>query len=103
MAGATVNHTDIEAEHPGVFPYSTAMLGHYEAVYALKAALETLEITGDPTKRTEERIEIRDFLFNATDIPGVQGNSWSNVEGIKTGPTYLFQIKNNGLSKNIIQ
>jgi branched-chain amino acid transport system substrate-binding protein len=83
-----------KAEHSGALPYASLVPCHYNTIYAIKAAFEALEITGDPAKLSEERIKIRDFLWNAKDIPGVQGE-WSYVKGKKLGPIYTFQIRNN--------
>lgn len=82
------------ADHDGALPYSTAIPGHYEAIYAIQAAFETLEITGDPDKLAEERIMIRDFLWNATGLVGLQGD-YDYTNGKKLMPIYVFQIQNN--------
>jgi branched-chain amino acid transport system substrate-binding protein len=84
-----------KAEHSGQFPYSMAIWGQYEAVYAVKAAFESLKITGDPNKLAQERIAIRDFLWNAKDVHGAQGSTWSWVNGVKANPLFMYQIKNN--------
>jgi hypothetical protein len=86
-----------EADHDGQFPFSAAIHGQYEAVYAIKAAFEDLGITGDPDKRAEERIAIRDYLWNAQDIDDPQGQKWSYKNGQKIRTLLMFQIKNNEL------
>lgn len=87
-----------EAEHDGQFPYSLAIHGQYEAVYAIKAAIEELGITGDPEKLAEERLAIRDFLWNAKDIIDPMGEKWSYTEGEKVrDPMYMYQVHNNEL------
>jgi len=83
-----------KATHSGALPYGSLIQWHYNTIYAIKAAFEALEITGDPAKLSEERIKIRDFLWNAKDIPGVQGK-WSYTKGEKLSPMYTFQIRNN--------
>jgi ABC-type branched-subunit amino acid transport system substrate-binding protein len=81
-------------DHDGGFPYSIAVWGQYEAVYAVKSAIESLDVTGDPEKREEERIMIRDFLWNSSGIPGCQGGTWGFTNGEKINPIYIYQIVN---------
>lgn len=81
-------------DHDGGLPYSMAISGQYDAVYAIKAAIESLEITGDPERLSEERIAIRDFLWNAVSLRGCQG-PYDYVAGQKVGLLHLFQIHDN--------
>jgi branched-chain amino acid transport system substrate-binding protein len=85
---------DFQDDHDGGLPYSMAVQGHYDAVYAIKAAIESLGITGDPEKLADERIAIRDFLWNAENLHGCQ-EEYNYVEGQKSGVLYLFQIHDN--------
>lgn len=83
-----------KADHEGELPWISIVPGFYDAVYAIKAAFEACEITGDPAKLAEERIKIRDFLYNTPFIHGAQGD-WRWVNGKKEKPLYMFQIKDN--------
>jgi branched-chain amino acid transport system substrate-binding protein len=83
-----------KTDHDGGLPYNIAVGDYYEAVYAIKTAIETLGITGDPNKLVEERLAIRDYLRNADGIPGLQGE-WGYKDGLKSSHLYMFQIKNN--------
>jgi branched-chain amino acid transport system substrate-binding protein len=83
-----------KTDHDGGLPYNIAVGDYYEAVYAIKAAIENLGITGDPAKLADERLAIRDYLRNASGIPGLQGE-WGYTDGLKTSHLYMFQIKNN--------
>jgi branched-chain amino acid transport system substrate-binding protein len=96
-AGWLAYVADYEAEHNGLFPYTLSIQAFYESIYAVKIAFEELNITGDPTKLTEERIMIRDFLWNAKDIPSVTGGTWNWVNGEKVLPIYTYQVRNNNL------
>jgi ABC-type branched-subunit amino acid transport system substrate-binding protein len=81
-------------DHQGALPMLTPIPAFYDGVYAIKAAIETLGLTGNPTKLSEERIKIRDFLYNSKQLDGVQGKyRW--VNGEKLYPVYLFQIHDN--------
>jgi branched-chain amino acid transport system substrate-binding protein len=73
-------------------------MNFYDAVYAVKAAIETLKITGDPKKLVQERKEIDDFLYNSPELQGLQFK-YRNVNGEKIGPRVLLQIKNNQFVK----
>jgi branched-chain amino acid transport system substrate-binding protein len=84
-----------KAEHDGKRPLSMAIHGQYEAVYALKKAIEDLGITGDPAKLEEERLAIRDYLWNAQDIDDPEGKKWSYDNGKKVRTMYLYEIRNN--------
>ncbi len=77
----------------GAFPYSPAVTAHYDAVLAIQAAIEALEITGDPTKLAEERVAVRDYLRSATDLQGAFG-TYGYVDGMKSAPRFMFQINN---------
>ena len=83
------------ADHDGAFPLTWANWGFYEAVYAFKAAVERMNITGLPSKLAEERLAIRDFLFNAEGIPSVFGGTYNYVEGFKVMDLMFYQNKNN--------
>ena len=80
------------ADHAGALPYSLAITGQYNAVWALKTAIEAIGATGDSGKIAEERTKIKEYLLNATGIPGAQG-PFDYVEGSFSGPCLLFQIK----------
>ena len=69
-------------------------LGFYNMMFAIKAAFETLGITGDPSKLTSERAEIAEYMYNSPTLEGIQG-SFQYVNGQNTAPMYLFQIVNN--------
>jgi branched-chain amino acid transport system substrate-binding protein len=84
-----------KAEHGGQNPIGTAVY-FYDAVYAIKAAIETLNITGDKSKLADERKKIADFLFNSKEFDGVQGKfKW--VNGKRVAPYHFFQIKDEKL------
>ncbi len=83
-----------KADHDGGLPYSIAIGDYYEAVYAIKTAIENLGITGDPDKLAEERLAIKDYLRDSDGIPGLQGE-WGYTDGLKDSPLYMFQIKDN--------
>jgi len=85
------------ADHDGAFPYTWANWGASDGVIAFKTAVEQLKITGDPAKRAEERIAIRDFMWNSPDLPSVFGDTYRFVEGAKQMDACLFQIKDNKL------
>ena len=84
-----------KAANNGMFPYTWANWGYYEAIYAFKEAIEHKEITGDPTKLAEERLAIKDFLWNSTDLPSLFGGTWRYVDGEKKGDIRVLQIKDN--------
>ena len=84
-----------EAAHDGAPPLTWANWGFYEAVYAFKAAVERMNITGDPAKLAEERLAIRDFLFNADGLPAVFGGTYNYVEGLKVSDLLFYQMTNN--------
>lgn len=83
-----------QAEHDGGIPYSVAIGGFYENLWAIKTCFEELGITGDPAKLAEERLMIRDWLWNCSGIPGLQGD-WGWTEGEKSSSLYMFQIHSN--------
>jgi branched-chain amino acid transport system substrate-binding protein len=70
----------------------------YDAVYEIKTAIETLQITGDPQRIAEERKAIDDFLYNSPELQGLQFK-YKNVNGEKVAPRVLLQIKNNQFVK----
>jgi len=84
-----------EADHAGAFPVTWANWGFYEMVYAFKAAVERLNITGDPAKLAEERLAIRDFLWNAEGLPSMFGGTYNYVEGAKVYDLLFYQIVDN--------
>ena len=83
---------DFRGQKPG----STASF--YDVVYAVKAAIETKKITGDPEKLTQGRKAIVDFLFNSPELDGLQFG-YRYVNGEKVAPFVLLQIKNNQFAK----
>jgi branched-chain amino acid transport system substrate-binding protein len=80
-----------QADHDGALPYSMAITGQYNAVFAIKTAIEKLGIAGDPAKLADERQQIKDYLVNATGIPGAQ-EPFDYVDGAFVAPVMLFQI-----------
>jgi len=74
------------------------VVGFYDAVYAFKNAVETLEITGDPAKLAQEREAITNYLFNSTQFQGLQF-PYQYVNGKKVAQWFLLQIKNNEYTK----
>jgi branched-chain amino acid transport system substrate-binding protein len=84
-----------KADHDGAPPVTWANWGFYEAVYAFKAAVERLNITGFPSKLAEERLAIRDLLFNAQGLPSVFGGTYNYAEGLKVLPLLFYQIRDN--------
>jgi hypothetical protein len=85
------------ADHDGGFPYTVANYGPLEAMFVFKAAIERLGITGDPAKLADERIKMRDFFWNCTDIPDAQGSTFGYVNGEKNKDFFFYQIKDNKL------
>jgi branched-chain amino acid transport system substrate-binding protein len=85
------------AEHNGNRPWTPATYSYCECVLAFQAAVEHTNVTGDPNKLAEERQAIRDYLWNAKDIPDMTGGTWSYVNGVKYKPLYMYQIVNNDL------
>jgi branched-chain amino acid transport system substrate-binding protein len=83
-------------EFKGQTPMNTVLF--YEAVYAIKTAIETLKITGDPQKIAEERKAIDGFLYNSPEVQGLQ-YKYKIVNGERIGPFLLLQIKNNQFVK----
>ena len=73
-------------------------MSFYDAVYAVKTAIETLKVTGDPQKIAQERKAIVDFLYNSPELQGLQFK-YKNVNGEKVAPRFLLQIKNNQFVK----
>jgi len=76
----------------GQLPNNT--MNFCDAVYSIKAAIETLKITGDPQRLEQERKAIDDFLYNSPELEGLQFK-YKNVNGEKVAPFFLLQIKNN--------
>jgi ABC-type branched-subunit amino acid transport system substrate-binding protein len=86
-----------KADHKGAFPYSMAIHGQYEAVYAVKAAIEQTKATGAKSNRKAERRKIRDFLLNAKDLPSPDGKSYSYVNGGKPAQVILYKFGEDAL------
>jgi len=82
-----------QEEHNGANPIAPT-IGFYDAVYAVKTAIESLGITGDPVKRTAERQKIKDFLYNNQHLPGAMG-PYRYVNGNKVASFFLLQVKDN--------
>jgi len=83
-----------KADYDGKSPSIAPVVGYCNAVYAVKVAFETLDITGDPAKLVEERTKIANFFFNSQEFEGIQGNfHW--VEGEFTAPFFFFKIQDN--------
>jgi ABC-type branched-subunit amino acid transport system substrate-binding protein len=87
------------AAHDGNLPYTPANYGGAQMMLALQAAIEELGITGDPALLAEERTKIRDFLLDASGISDLQGGTFSYENGAKKMTLYLYQIKDNKLSR----
>ncbi len=85
------------AEHDGNRPWTPATYSYCECVLAFQAAVENTNVTGDPAKLAEERQAIRDYLWNAGDIPDMTGGTWGYVNGMKTKDLFMYQIKDNDL------
>jgi branched-chain amino acid transport system substrate-binding protein len=72
---------------------------YYDAVYMIKRAIEETGVTGNPAKRAEERILIRDYCNEIQDFEGIQF-TWSNSHGYaRNKPLYLFEIQNGAKNK----
>lgn len=85
---------DNNGETPGVPPVAF----YFDSVYAVKDAIETLGITGDPAKLKEERQKIAEYLYNSKEFKGIQGNyKWE--KGKKLGTIHLFQVRDNKYQK----
>lgn len=83
-----------KADHKGQAPVISTVTFHYDIIYALKNAFETLKITGDPDKRKEEQRKIAEYLFNSPMQKGTIADfRWKN--GKMLAPYHLFQIRNN--------
>jgi len=85
---------DYAADNNGAgLPPLGALEGYIDAVYALKTAIETLGLTGDPAKLTVERATLAAWLYNAPNLPGFQPNSdYYYLNGVKVAPLYLCQV-----------
>ncbi|MGM0410535.1 MAG: ABC transporter substrate-binding protein [Bacillota bacterium] len=78
-------------EHNGKSPGSLAT-NYYDAVYMIKEAIESQNITADSEKLAEERKMIRDYLRNIEDFEGIQ-LSWTMKEGVPDSKgAFLFKI-----------
>jgi len=62
-----------KAEHPGQALLVNTAPNFYDALYAVKAAFETLNITGDKSKLAEERKKTAEFLHSSKEFDGIQG------------------------------
>jgi ABC-type branched-subunit amino acid transport system substrate-binding protein len=85
------------AEHDGNRPWTPATYGFCECVLAFQAAVENTNVTGAPDKLAEERQAIRDYLWNAKNIPDMTGSTWGYVNGAKTKDLFMYQIQDNDL------
>lgn len=85
------------AEHDGNLPWTPATYSYCECVLAFQAAVENTGVTGDPEKLAEERQAIRDYLWNAQDLPDMTGGTWGYVNGVKTKDLFMYQIMDNEL------
>jgi len=66
----------------------------YDMLYMIKAAIENTGVTGDPAKRKEERIKIKDYAINQKNFKGMDA-TYDIVNGLAVGyPQRLFQIRN---------
>jgi len=83
---------DFYRSHGGKNP-SFACYVFRDALYAIKAAIEQTGVTGDPKKLKEERLKIRDFIWNLKDFPSIMGN-YNIVNGEARGKVFLFKIEN---------
>ena len=72
----------------------------YDELYLIKRAFEDLKITGNPAKRKEERIAIRDYLNNVKGFDSIFGKV-DFVDGIRQNPTFLFRIEKNYIANAI--
>jgi branched-chain amino acid transport system substrate-binding protein len=87
-----------KGDHSGQLPMINTIPNYYDAVYAVKAAFEAKQITGDSAKLADERKKIADFLFNSQELDGIQGKfKW--LYGKKVAPYHFFQIRDNKLVK----
>jgi branched-chain amino acid transport system substrate-binding protein len=87
-----------KAEHSGQALLVNTAPNYYDALYAVKAAFETLNITGDKSKLAEERKKIAEFLHSSKEFDGIQGKfKW--VNGKRIAPYFLFQIRDDKLIK----
>ncbi|MDR2363597.1 MAG: ABC transporter substrate-binding protein [Spirochaetaceae bacterium] len=75
---------------------------YYDAVYMIKRAIEETGVTGNPSRRAEERLLIRDFCNEIRNFEGIQF-TWSNSHGYAWNkPLYLFEIQN-GAKKKVLE
>lgn len=70
----------------------------YEAMMLLKAGIEDLELTGDPTKIQEERDALAEYLFNTSPQTSIQGE-YQIVDGEKVADPFVFQLKDSSYVK----
>ena len=65
----------------------------YDMLYMIKAAIEKTGVTGDPSKRKEERIKIKDYAINQKGFKGMDA-TYDVVNGLAVGyPQRFFQIR----------
>jgi ABC-type branched-subunit amino acid transport system substrate-binding protein len=81
-------------DHKGKGPMINTLVGYYDALYAFKDAVETLDLTGDPKKLKQERKKISDYFFDSKEFKGLQG-SYRWDKGKKLAPIHFMQIRNN--------
>lgn len=75
---------------------------YYDAVYMIKQAIEATGVTGNPAKRAEERLLIRDYCNEIKNFEGVQF-TWTNNRGYpRNKPLYLFEIQD-GAKKKVLE
>jgi branched-chain amino acid transport system substrate-binding protein len=82
-----------KADNDGQVPSNNTAANFYEAVYAVKDAIETLEITGDPAKAKEERDAIANYLYNSPSYNFLQGE-FQYVKGERVQDPFFFRIEN---------
>ena len=69
------------------------VMPYYDAVYAVKAAIEKAGVTGDPSKLTEERVKIRDYIRSLKDFPGIYKPFTLDKEGSALMEIMIAQVK----------
>lgn len=83
---------DFHSSHGGKNP-SFACYVFRDALYAIKAAIEQTGVTGDPKKLKDERLKIKDFVWNLKGFSSIMGE-FGIVNGEVKGKIFLFKIKN---------
>ncbi|KPJ87977.1 MAG: hypothetical protein AMS17_06940 [Spirochaetes bacterium DG_61] len=72
----------------------------YDELYLIKKCFEDLKITGDPAKRKEEMIAIKNYMNNCS-FDSIFGPV-KIVDGVRQNPTLLFTIENNRLGEKLV-